>query len=151
MDRTVASSVIVPRPGLEVKGAAGPVHSHSLPGGYSQKLGDKFAQGFCDATVKEALFSDVAFPLPGGELFSEDESDKLKSFYSVSGLRQLGKTDVARPSWRRYTSRTGSKIRQALPDGSTTVFAVTSGRPPFSSTSIPFRWAWISRNTSSRC
>src|SRR5271157_2611448 len=64
MDRTVASSVIVPRPGLEVKGAAGPVHSHSLPGGYSQKLGDKFAQGFCDATVKESLFSDVRFPPP---------------------------------------------------------------------------------------
>ena len=31
-----------------------------------------------------------------------------------------------------------------------TVFALTSARIPFSSTSIPFRWAWISRNTSSR-
>ena len=59
--------------------------------------------------------------------------------HSVSGLRQLGKTDVARPSWRRYSSPTRAKIRQVLPDGSTTVFAVTSGRPPFSSTSIPFR------------
>ena len=30
-----------------------PDHSHWLAGGYSQKLGGKFAQGFCDATVKE--------------------------------------------------------------------------------------------------
>src|SRR5208337_1689644 len=29
-----------------------PDHSHWLAGGYSQKLGGKFAQGFCDATVK---------------------------------------------------------------------------------------------------
>src|SRR5208283_290002 len=29
-----------------------PDYSHWLAGGYSQKLGGKFAQGFCDATVK---------------------------------------------------------------------------------------------------
>src|SRR5271166_6389314 len=29
-----------------------PDHSHWLAGGYSQKLGGKFAQGFCDATLK---------------------------------------------------------------------------------------------------
>ena len=52
---------------------------------------------------------------------------------------------------RKCSSPTGAKIRQALPDGSTTVFAFTSGRIPFFSTSVPFRWAWISRNTSSRC
>jgi hypothetical protein len=47
-----------------------PDHSHWLAGGYSQKLGGKFAQGFCDATVKEALLSDDP-PFPplgtGGE------------------------------------------------------------------------------------
>jgi len=30
-----------------------PDHSHWLAGGYSQKLGGKFAQGFCDATLKQ--------------------------------------------------------------------------------------------------
>ena len=51
-DKHARPKVASARPFASAKWRAGPVHSHSLPGGYSQKLGDKFAQGFCDATVK---------------------------------------------------------------------------------------------------
>ena len=36
----------------ERKSPIRPDHSHWLPGAYSQKLGGKFAQRFCDATLK---------------------------------------------------------------------------------------------------
>src|SRR5271165_4247266 len=40
------------QPVASAKSPIRPDHSHWLPGAYSQKLGGKFAQRFCDATVK---------------------------------------------------------------------------------------------------
>ena len=40
------------QPVASAKSPIRPDHSHWLPGAYSQKLGGKFAQRFCDATLK---------------------------------------------------------------------------------------------------
>src|SRR5208337_5359965 len=43
------------QPVASAKSPIRPDHSHWLPGAYSQKLGGKFAQRFCDATLNKSL------------------------------------------------------------------------------------------------
>ena len=52
------------QPVASAKSPIRPDHSHWLPGAYSQKLGGKFAQRFCDATLKGSVKAG------GGELLA---------------------------------------------------------------------------------
>ena len=58
----------------EAKSPIRPDHSHWLPGAYSQKLGGKFAQRFCDATLKASdfvnLYQSAQNPNAKGLMFS---------------------------------------------------------------------------------
>ena len=61
------------QPVASAKSPIRPDHSHWLPGAYSQKLGGKFAQRFCDATVKVELVRTLVVPLRPPEVPSLTE------------------------------------------------------------------------------
>ena len=62
------------QPVASAKSPIRPDHSHWLPGAYSQKLGGKFAQRFCDATLKASdfvnLYQSAQNPNAKGLMFS---------------------------------------------------------------------------------
>ena len=94
-----------------------PDHSHWLAGGYSQKLGGKFAQGFCDATVK---FSAIGYDQHGSPF-----GDTSVTWSATGGtIDQAGRFSAEEIGDFRVDARSDSFV------GTATISVQTAPPPP---------------------
>ena len=83
------------QPVASAKSPIRPDHSHWLPGAYSQKLGGKFAQRFCDATVKPCNLTQQSMlstcnPMPSFERALPDKGSAARKPGTASARAKPG-------------------------------------------------------------
>src|SRR5271165_6668548 len=101
------------QPVASAKSPIRPDHSHWLPGAYSQKLGGKFAQRFCDATLKSPTMARRLSVLRG--TYHQLAAKGLIAWETAQDIGAVKAPPVQKNSTPSLTERQAISLLEAIP------------------------------------